>query len=243
MTQPKLGTLALVGSGEYTDAMNETDRLLIERVGGAGAAVVIMATASAPDGREVMANWERMGSAHFRALGAAVQVAPIVDRADADNPAYAALIAQARLVYLSGGKPDYLLHTLRDSASWRAMQQIYAQGGVLVGCSAGAMALAGKQLAVSFRLGPPWHWTDALGLVPNVVLLPHYDRLRHGPFSLLLHAVPPEYVTVGVDEDTAMISDGAGWLVSGRSGVEVRHAGVVVTYGTGERFQLPGGSL
>jgi len=41
------GAVALVGSGEYTDAMNETDSYLLETIGGAHAArVVVLPTAS-----------------------------------------------------------------------------------------------------------------------------------------------------------------------------------------------------
>ena len=117
------GTLALVGSGEFLDTMRPVDALLLDAVGGpAHARVVVIPTASAPDGPEVMASWAERGKAHFVALGASVDAAIIADRAGADDPANVARIAAANLVYLSGGKPDFLLATLRGTRAWDAIR-------------------------------------------------------------------------------------------------------------------------
>ena len=90
------GTLALVGSGEFLKSMRVVDELLLARAGRAAQArVVIIATASAPDGAQIVERWIELGCAHFAGLGAAVEAAPIVTRADADDPAMIARIAAA----------------------------------------------------------------------------------------------------------------------------------------------------
>jgi hypothetical protein len=64
------GTLALVGSGEFLDSMRAIDGQLLERVGGATQArMLIIPTASAPDGPQVFARWLDLGRAHFSELG------------------------------------------------------------------------------------------------------------------------------------------------------------------------------
>src|SRR5579884_2349463 len=137
------GTLALVGAGEYLREMEPVDRLLLDRVRGS-LRVVVLPTAAAPEGKAVAERWARMGVEHFTRLGVYVEPVMLLTRADADSPVFASHIAAATFVYLSGGKPGYLLKTLRDTACWNAIVKVYRQGGVIAGCSAGAMALGGR---------------------------------------------------------------------------------------------------
>jgi cyanophycinase-like exopeptidase len=70
----------------------------------------------------------------------------------ADDPALVARIAAANVVYLSGGKPGFLLNTLRGSHAWDAVHEVYARDRGLAGCSAGAMILGAKLTAPALRL-------------------------------------------------------------------------------------------
>ena len=83
-------------------------------------------------------------------------------RPEADDPATAARLEGAGLVYLSGGDPHHLSATLHDSALGRAIVAAWQGGAALAGCSAGAMALtsgAPDNLAPrrSAPGGPPEH--------------------------------------------------------------------------------------
>src|SRR5258706_1197357 len=139
------GAVALVGSGEYTDAMNETDSYLLETIGGAHAAhVAVLPTASGLE-RGSPQRWNSMGVAHFQALGVAdVRSSMIVDRASAADEAQLALLRDADLYYFSGGNPQYVVETLRDTPAWEIIAQSHASGAVLAGCSAGAMIVGGR---------------------------------------------------------------------------------------------------
>ena len=233
------GTLALVGSGEFLDTMRPVDALLLDAAGGpAQARVVVVPTASAPDGPRVMADWAERGRAHFAALGAPVDAALIADRPGADDPANVATIAAANLVYLSGGKPGFLLATLRGTRSWDAIRGVYDGGGVLAGCSAGAMILGAKLLSPRLRFGWPWVLEDAFGLVAGSVIFPHYDAMPRRLFSLVRASLPEGLTMIGVDEDTALISDNEGWTVHGRGGVEIARDGERRRYRGGERAPL-----
>src|SRR5690242_16518631 len=128
MNAPQQGTLALVGSGEFLPPIEPLDRLLIERLA-EPARVVVLPTASAPDGAGVPERWAKMGIEHFARLGASVEAAMLLTRADAESEALAAQIAAANFVYLSGGKPQYLVDTLRDTPCWRAIAGVFAAGG------------------------------------------------------------------------------------------------------------------
>src|SRR3954452_11658343 len=137
MTAP--GPVALVGSGEYLPVMEEVERGLLH---GRPRRFVQLATAAAPEGPESLARWHALGKAAAARLGVEQVVIPVVDRLSADDPALAALVGGAGLVYLSGGNPPFLATTLRGTLVWQAIYDAWQSGAALAGCSAGAMALA-----------------------------------------------------------------------------------------------------
>ena len=119
-----------------------------------------------------------MGVAHFGELGAEVEPVLVRDRAGADDPAAAQAIGEADLIYLSGGKPAYLMGVLDGSAVGRALADAHQRGAVLAGCSAGAMVLAGHAFDFRVRLAPwPLRWRDGLGFVAGRVGHPALRRL------------------------------------------------------------------
>ena len=124
------GTIALVGSGEFLPPIRPLDQKLLEHIQETPR-VVVLPTASAPDGTGVPERWARMGVEHFTALGAQVEPAMLLTREDAEKPAIVEQIAQANFVYFSGGKPRYLLETLQGTAAWAAVETLYARGGVV----------------------------------------------------------------------------------------------------------------
>lgn len=217
------GVIALVGSGEFTEAMVEVDRSLLAMTGRDRPRVAIVPAASWPDGEAVFMRWAAMGEAHFAALGAEPVPVLIRDRASADDPLSAAAISETDLVYFSGGKPGHLLALLRDSAAGSALREAHARGAVIAGCSAGAMVLGGHQLRVGGRrfLQLPVSWEDGLGLVPNVIILPHYDAIPETLVAPVVLAAPAGAIVVGIDEETALIGRDGTWQAQGRGRVTV----------------------
>lgn len=217
------GVIALVGSGEFTPAMAEVDRGLLAATGRDRPRVAIVPAASWPDGEAVFLRWAAMGEAHFAALGAEPVPVLIRDRASADDPVASAAISGADLVYFSGGKPGHLLEVLRDSAAGAALREAHARGKVIAGCSAGAMVLGGHQLRVGGRrfLQPPFGWQDGLGLVPRLVILPHYDAIPETLVAPLVLAAPEGALVVGIDETTALVGRDGSWQVQGSGRVTV----------------------
>ena len=109
--------LALVGSGEYLQPMQAVDRYLMRSLG-EPARVACLPTAAGTEGDERIAYWSNLGVEYFEGLDAErVEAIHVVNRASADDPGLAARIRDANFIYLSGGKPDYLLQTLIDTPS------------------------------------------------------------------------------------------------------------------------------
>src|ERR1035437_826821 len=211
--------IALVGSGEFTRAMEDVDRGLLADTGRTDPRVAIVPTASWPDGQAVFMRWAAMGEAHFAALGAVPVPVLIHDRAGADDTDAVAELETADLIYFSGGKPGHLLAALQDSAAGAALRAAHERGAVIAGCSAGAMVMGSHQVRFGSRrfLQMPVGWEDALGLVPGIVVMPHYDAIPETLIAPLALAVPDGSTLVGIDESTALVGRDGTWHVA-RSG-------------------------
>ena len=209
------GTVALVGAGEYLPEILPVDKKLLERVNGSPR-VVVLPTASAPDGEGVPQRWARMGVEHFAQLGVAAEPIMLLNRADAENAEIAARVANANFIYFSGGKPRYLLETLQGTASWQAILNVFAAGGIVAGCSAGAMVLGDEV----FDFPQVWRTIPALGLVSGIAVIPHFDELPSWIAGTIVRH-RDKVTVIGIDGSTALVGSGDQWFVYGRGSVTV----------------------
>jgi cyanophycinase len=233
------GPVALVGAGEFLPAMADVDAGLLASTGRSRPRVVLLPTASYPDGEDVFQRWASMGVAHFAALGAEVEPLLVRDRDGADDPSAAQAVGEADLIYLSGGKPEHLRRALHGSAVGAALLAAHERGAVLAGCSAGAIFLAGHAFEFRFRLVPwPLRWGQGLGSVPGVSVIPHYDAWPE-PLSVLIALQAPRgSVVLGIDQETAVIGRDGGWQVHGASRVTVWRGHRRERYRSGESFRI-----
>ncbi len=219
--------------------MADFDAGLLAATGRARPRVVILPTASYPDGEEVFIRWATMGVAHFGQLGAEVEPVLVRDRTGADDPAAAQAIGEADLVYLSGGKPGYLLSVLSGSATGRALLAAHERGAVVAGCSAGAMILAAHAFDFRARLAPwPLRWRHGLGFVPGTSVVPHYDAWPEPLSALIALQAPRGSSLLGIDEETAAIGRDGVWQVHGRSRVTLWRGRHRDRYRAGETFRF-----
>lgn len=230
------GPLALVGSGEYLPVMHEVEAALIA---GRPPRFVQLATAAAPEGQGSMARWHVLGLAAALRIGVEQVVVPVLDRVSADDEGLASLVEGAGLVYLSGGNPGFLAETLQGSRVWAAIEAAWRAGAALAGCSAGAMAMGGRvaPIRTPWREAPP-----GLGVVPGVEVLPHFDRFAARlPDRLVdwLASAPDDVTVVGIDEDTAVVWDGAAWAVRGRQSAWLLQRDGRAGFAAGSAIPLP----
>ncbi|GAB4490269.1 MAG: hypothetical protein Fur0016_22210 [Anaerolineales bacterium] len=236
------GLIALLGSGEYLPVMNDTDRSLLAQCGANGRTprVICLPTAAGQEGEASVGRWMRMGEEHFQALGAEVTSLPITNRAEANDPAFAAQIEQADLIYFSGGKPHYLYETLNGTRAWEAVQTATRRGAAFAGCSAGAMFI-GEFL-------PDWRTFGlrqkrVFGILPKSHIVPHFDQMltwRSVTIPMLQPLLPADEYVLGLDEETALIGKlGGQWTVMGRQSVYIITKNQVKTFSPGEILTLP----
>jgi len=243
---PRKGTasrsIGLLGSGEFEPWTEPVDRWLLERATGDGS-VLILPTASAPEGTKVFDTWARMGRSHYRRLGVAAEALPVKTRDDANDPSFARRLEGTSMVFFSGGNPAYLARTLAGSAFWLAVLDAMDRGLAYAGCSAGIASLgpaAPDSMATIASEGE--RWQPGLGLFPNTWLAPHWNMLESfapGITDFIESTVPRETRLMTIDERTAAVGDGRDWHVVGSGVVQVRTRGRWTKSGAGANFRAP----
>ncbi len=222
--------LALVGSGEYLPPMVPVDRYLLGCIDGSPH-VVCLPTAAGTEGAERIKYWSDLGEAHFTKLGVDVESLPVIDQATANHQEYADRILASNFIYLSGGKPDYLHKTLSGSRVWEAIMNVLSRGGIIAGCSAGAMIM-GEQMPGFPGL------KQGFGLLKRVIIMPHFDEIPSAMTATLRTLVGRNQTLIGVEGNTALVGQDKNWQVVGNNGVVVWTTKEKKRYTQGELVNL-----
>jgi cyanophycinase len=202
-----------MGGNEFRPSCEPMDRAILAGVASRHkeVKVVIVPTAAAHENPEIAAG---NGVQYFQDLGARSEAAMIIDRQTARDPAFAAQVGAADLVYFTGGDPSYLLETMRSSCAWKAALEVLEAGGILAGSSAGAMICGGHVWASGHG------WREGLGLVPQIAVIPHHASLRsRWGTDRMQRSLPAGVTLVGIDEATSLV--GPPWQVVGSGKVVV----------------------
>lgn len=222
----------LLGSGEFEPWAAESELAALEGAGGDGS-VVVLATASAPEGEAIFGRWNGMGQAHYSSLGLRVNPLPVRTREDAERPENCEAVRAASLIFFSGGNPEYLARALEHTPLWTAVLEALGGGAVYGGCSAGAMVAGAAE-----RSGPArgrFRFSGGLGLCPGDVFGVHWDStfMRVLRPAVIRH-VPAGRRLIGIAERTAILTVDRGWKVFGVGSVEVRDKRIRRSYRAGE---------
>ena len=142
----------------------------------------------------------------FEALGVGCHWLDVYRRADADDPAAAAAVADASMVYLTGGSPLHARSTLLRTAVWNALVDAATGGATVVGSGAGGNVLCDHMVDVrggAFTLG--------LGLTDELAIISRADTLSTERISRTVNLAPPGLLVAAVSERSALInrSDGS----------------------------------
>jgi cyanophycinase len=233
--------IAFLGSGEFQPWEETVDRWLLARSRVGDGRVLVLPTASAHEGEGVFRRWGAMGMEHFGGRGIPSEVVPLRTRADAFDPSIVARLDRASLVFFSGGNPARLAAVLDGTPFWRRLVTGLSNGLAYAGCSAGAACLA--DLAPDSDADPldGALWKRGLRLFAGVRLMPHWDALdsyADGLTDLVIRSRPAGTTLVGIDEETAIVGDGARWTVTGRGAVHLIADRTRSAHPTGHSFDL-----
>jgi cyanophycinase len=227
----------MLGSGEFEPWAADAEREALASATGDGK-VLIVPTASVPDRGNSFSKWARIGLDHYAWLGVPAKVLPLKTREDALRGTFVGDLAQASMIFFSGGKPRYLSSVLDGTPTWDAVVAALRRGAVYAGCSAGAMvASQARTHTEDGRRGQGW--VHGLGLVPHVSFGVHWDKMRFIPGlrPFVMSRVPAGSWFVGIDERTAILGDGERWRVYGGGTVTARNGRDTMRYHVADQFE------
>jgi cyanophycinase len=224
------GLLALVGGDELKPGNEPQDRVLVEAAG-EGPAFVLATAAGRQRPELAVANARRW----FATLGLDVEELPATKRSHATSSENARRARAGRFFYLVGGDPGLVPKVLADSPLWEAVVAAWREGAALAGSSAGAMALCEWTLVRERVPGDDRRrYAPALGLVPGVVVAPHFETFGH---RWVESAARDDVVLLGLDERTAALWRDGTWRALGDGGVTVVPGGERRRFPTGATIE------
>lgn len=223
-------SLIIIGGKEDRTADKVILAEVARRVGSGKLVVSTVAMENNPG--EIFDEYEKA----FRALGVKhLFKLEINSRDEAKTDAKLRILDDAQALFFTGGDQMRITSQIGDTPIFQRIQQIYDEGGVIAGTSAGASVMSETMLVVggdeeSHVIGGSVRMAPGLGLIDGVIIDQHF--MERGRVGRLLGAVAqnPKNLGVGIDEQTAIVVErGNGFYVLGSGAVYVID-GAEVTY-------------
>jgi cyanophycinase len=202
------GKLLLIGGRE--DKLNERRilRTLVEQM---GAGKLFVVTLASEYGEECWTDYRQV----FSKLGAVDIDHLIIERGDdAEQGHQREQLQEVAAVFFTGGDQVRITTRLGGTRLDRELDEFFFRGGIIAGTSAGASAL-GEMMLVGGRhegwhkVGDAFQMVPGLGFMRDVIIDQHFSE--RGRIRRLLGAVAqnPRMLGIGIDEDTAVLVEGA----------------------------------
>lgn len=220
--------ILLVGGDEFRPSGVGMDRHMLHQTGQSTPRVAIIPTAAAHENPALAAS---NGVRHFTGLGASAYSVDVIRRADAENPRIVAQLEGADAIYFTGGSPEHLRTVLAGSPLLEAVIAANHDGAIWAGSSAGAMVLGPVMRRPSS--GSPV--SPALGIIHDVMVLPHHERSDPQAVTTQLSSRETVGLTVlGIDGGSGVMLAPEGAIALGAGNVTVYQAGSWRRYAGGE---------
>ena len=190
-----------------------------------GSGKLVVSTVAMPgETKQVFAEYENA----FRGLGVKhVYNLEIRDRGEATLDSKVKILDEAKALFFTGGDQVKITSQIGDTQVFERIHEIYNDGGVIAGTSAGASALSETMLVEggdeeSHVIGGSVRMAPGLGLIGGVIIDQHFTE--RGRVGRLIGAVAqnPKNLGIGIDEQTAIVVErGNGFYVLGSGAVYV----------------------
>jgi cyanophycinase len=235
------GHLFIIGGGERDAPLMKRFFALASGFG-TGKVVIFTMASSVPQeaGPELVAE--------FKGLGVKDVVSYQLTHDEAMKPDSAKILGGAGGIYFSGGDQSRLTAALLDTPIHKKMLELYDQGCIIGGTSAGAAVMSEVMITGdekrTAKEDEQWQviWADNIvrvrgfGFVKNAIIDQHFVTRRRHNRLISLVVENPKLVGVGIDESTAVLvrPDGR-YEVLGENQVIIYDARKARTFKTPER--------
>lgn len=215
------GALVAIGGAEDKVGSRAILSQVVALAGGKKAVVALFPTAS-----QIPLEIEATYRAIFGELGAEVRTVWVNERADASSPETVALLDGCTAAFFTGGAQGRIVSLLGGTALAQRIRRAHRDGMLVAGTSAGASVICEHMIAQGRSGYAPRRQSvtmaPGLGLTKRIVIDQHFaQRHRIGRLFAAV-ALNPFLIGVGIDEDTAVVLDGANKMkVIGRGTVTV----------------------
>jgi hypothetical protein len=251
------GTITLIGSGEFGEAMGKVYRAILARLPDAPNAVFL----DTPAGFELNADTIYTKAAEYFAqrLDVNLQRASFKNKMRAsalEIEAALHVLRRADFIFAGPGSPGYAIRNWKNTPVWDTLRDRFEHDAHLVFASAAAIAVGMFALPVYeiYKAGEDPHWLDGMNLFAalgmNLAIVPHWNNTEGGTYDTrfcymgaarfleMEQQLPGDTVIVGIDEYTACLFDlpAQTCRVMGAGSVTLRCDGQEWVYASGETF-------
>jgi cyanophycinase len=198
-------TLVIIGGKEDRSA----DKIILGEVAKrVGAGKLVVSTVAMPgEQKSLFEEYEKA----FRSLGVKhVFNLEIQDREEATRDSKVRILDDATAVFFTGGDQVKITSQIGDTPIFNRVQEIYENGGLIAGTSAGAAAMSETMMVEggdeeSHVIGGAMRMAPGLGLIGGVIIDQHFTE--RGRIGRLMGAVAqnPRNLGIGIDEQTAIV--------------------------------------
>jgi cyanophycinase len=145
----------------------------------------------------------------FAELGVTCDAEHISTREMANDPAMAAKVQNADVIFFSGGDQSRLARVLNNTDVLQAVRERHEAGAVVAGTSAGAAIMSSLMItggnAERAMVKGEVETGEGFGLVPAAVIDTHFMNRGRLKRLFSITAAAPEKTGIGLDEDTGII--------------------------------------
>lgn len=233
------GTIVLGGGYFGQENRNALLKKLAGLAGGTNAKFVVIPTADVhlepttrPDASTTLIDYETEAQLTFARLGIKwVTVLHTRNREVADSEEFAAPLRSANCVWIPGGDPNLVFAVYPNTRVQSELQGVLNRGGVVAGDSAGALIITRGWLAVD-----PHHPEKmpplpeiGLGLLQNVLVIPHLNRYKPGVAEL----GSKTFVSAHRDVHVLLIEENTAIMIQAKQVSRLGGAGKIGVVGSG----------
>jgi cyanophycinase len=207
--QTSKGHLVIIGGGDKTEYIMQR---IVDLAGGPDAKIIIIPNASSEPKESAEYNVEE-----FKNLGCTNVDYIMFNREDADKDSLLEILSGATGIFFSGGDQSYLTRDMLGTKLLEKVFEIYNNGGVISGTSAGAAVMSklmitgnelinkdSSEIFISIQKNNV-EVKEGFGFIKSAFIDQHFIKRKRLNRSISVVLENPNLLGIGIDESTCIV--------------------------------------